>query len=203
MLEARNDFEPVSTMTAPLKPISTPDDLDALMGEIGRAARAAARKLALASTEQKNAALKAQAQALRIAKAEILAANRDDLADARKAGVTGSFLDRLELNENRIIAMADGLDVIRSIADPVGVVLKSPGREPSAQEIAALVSEIRQHQIASVYAEPQFNARILDLAARDAGIQVRRLYSDAFDSEVKSYLDLMRFNVTSVVEGLR
>ncbi|MDT3685352.1 MAG: glutamate-5-semialdehyde dehydrogenase [Pseudorhodoplanes sp.] len=112
-------------MTAPLKPISTPDDLDALMGEIGRAARAAARKLALASTEQKNAALKAQAQALRIAKAEILAANRDDLADARKAGVTGSFLDRLELNENRIIAMADGLDVIRSIADPVGVVLKS------------------------------------------------------------------------------
>jgi glutamate-5-semialdehyde dehydrogenase len=125
MLEASNDFEPVSTMTAPLKPISTPDDLDALMGEIGRAARAAARKLALASTEQKNAALKAQAQALRIAKAEILAANRDDLADARKAGVTGSFLDRLELNENRIIAMADGLDVIRSIADPVGVVLKS------------------------------------------------------------------------------
>jgi zinc/manganese transport system substrate-binding protein/manganese/iron transport system substrate-binding protein len=85
----------------------------------------------------------------------------------------------------------------------VGVVLKSPGREPSAQEIAALVTEIRQHQIPAVYAEPQFNARILDLAARDAGIQVRRLYSDAFDGEVRTYLDLMRFNVTSVVEGLR
>jgi glutamate-5-semialdehyde dehydrogenase len=112
-------------MTAPLKPISTPDDLDALMGEIGRSARAAARKLALASTEQKNAALKAQAHALRVAKDAILAANREDVADAKKAGVSGSFLDRLELTENRILSMADGLDVVRSIADPVGVVLKS------------------------------------------------------------------------------
>jgi manganese/iron transport system substrate-binding protein len=87
--------------------------------------------------------------------------------------------------------------------DLVGVVLKSPGREPSAQEVAALVTEIRQHQIPTVYAEPQFNARILELAARDAGVQVRRLYSDAFDDQVKTYLDLMRFNVTSLVEGLR
>jgi zinc/manganese transport system substrate-binding protein/manganese/iron transport system substrate-binding protein len=85
----------------------------------------------------------------------------------------------------------------------VGVVLKSPGREPSAQEIAALVTEMKQHQIPSVYAEPQFNARILELAARDAGVQVRRLYSDAFDSQVTSYLELMRFNVNSLVEGLR
>ena len=87
--------------------------------------------------------------------------------------------------------------------DLVGVVLKSPGREPSAQEVAMLVTEIQQHQIPAVYAEPQFNARILELAARDAGIQVKRLYSDAFDDQVKSYLDLMRFNVTSLVEGLR
>jgi len=109
-------------MTAPLKPITSPDDLDALMREIGQAARAAARKLALATTEQKNAALKAQAQALRIAKVEILAANREDLADAKKAGVTGSFLDRLELNDSRIHAMADGIDIIRAVPDPVGVV---------------------------------------------------------------------------------
>jgi manganese/iron transport system substrate-binding protein len=85
----------------------------------------------------------------------------------------------------------------------VGVVLKSPGREPSAQEVAMLVTEMRQHQIPAVYAEPQFNARILELAANDAGVQVKRLYSDAFDDQVKTYLDLMRFNVTSVVEGLR
>ena len=85
----------------------------------------------------------------------------------------------------------------------VGVVLRSPGREPSAQEIAALVTEMQTYGIPAVYAEPQFNARILELAARDAGVQVKRLYSDSFDSQVGSYLDLMRFNVTSLVEGLR
>ncbi len=85
----------------------------------------------------------------------------------------------------------------------VGVVLKSPGREPSAMEVAALVTEMRQHQIPTVYAEPQFNARILELAAKDAGVQVKRLYSDAFDDQVKTYLDLLRYNVTSVTEGLR
>lgn len=84
-----------------------------------------------------------------------------------------------------------------------GVVLKSPGREPSAQEIAALVTEMQQHQIPAVFAEPQFNARILELAAKDAGVQVKRLYSDAFDDEVKTYLDMLRYNVTSVTEGLR
>jgi len=105
--------------------MSSPDDLDTLMREIGRSARAAARKLALASTEQKNAALKAQAHALRVAKDAILAANREDVAEAKKAGISGSFLDRLELNDNRILSMADGLDVIRSVPDPVGVVLKS------------------------------------------------------------------------------
>jgi zinc/manganese transport system substrate-binding protein/manganese/iron transport system substrate-binding protein len=84
----------------------------------------------------------------------------------------------------------------------IGVVLKSPGREPSAQEVAALVTEMKAHNIPVVFAEPQFNARILDLAARDAGVQVKRLYSDAFDTQVTTYLDLMRFNITSVVEGL-
>lgn len=84
----------------------------------------------------------------------------------------------------------------------VGVVLKSPGREPSAQEVAALITEIKSHDIPAVYAEPQFNSRILELAARDAGVQVKRLYSDAFDTQVKTYLDLMTFNVKSILEGL-
>jgi manganese/iron transport system substrate-binding protein len=85
----------------------------------------------------------------------------------------------------------------------VAVVLRSPGREPSAQEVADLVSEIKAQQIPTVYREPQFSARILELAARDAGVQVKTLYSDALDSQVKTYTDLMRHNVTSLVEGLR
>jgi manganese/iron transport system substrate-binding protein len=85
----------------------------------------------------------------------------------------------------------------------VGVVVKSPGREPSAQEVAELVTRIQAEQIPTVYTEPQFNARILELAARDAGVQVRTLYSDTLDSQVTSYLDLMRYNVRSLVDGLR
>ena len=65
------------------------------------------------------------------------------------------------------------------------------------------MAEIREQQIPTVYKEPQLNARILELAARDAGVQVRTLYSDALDDQVRSYLDLMRHNVTSLVEGLR
>jgi glutamate-5-semialdehyde dehydrogenase len=121
-------------MTAPLKPMSSQDDLDAMMREIGRAARAAARKLALASAEQKNLALKAQAHALRVARAEIMAANREDVAEAKKAGVSGSFLDRLELNDTRIGAMASGLDIVRSLTDPVGKVTES-WRRPNGMTI--------------------------------------------------------------------
>jgi glutamate-5-semialdehyde dehydrogenase len=111
-------------MTAPLKPVAASPDLESLMQGIGRAARAAAHKLALAPSEQKDAALAAQARALIAASAEILAANREDVADARKAGVSGSFLDRLELNEARIKGMAAGLDVVRALPDPVGKVLE-------------------------------------------------------------------------------
>ena len=85
----------------------------------------------------------------------------------------------------------------------VAVVLKSPGREPSAGEVAELVTQITAQQIPTVYKEPQLNARVLELAARDAGVQVRSLYSDALDDQVRSYVDLMRYNVTSLVEGLR
>ena len=85
----------------------------------------------------------------------------------------------------------------------VGVVLTSPGREPSAGEVAELVTQLREQQIPTVYKEPQFNARILELAARDAGVQVKTLYSDALDDQVQSYVDLMRHNVTTLVEGLR
>lgn len=85
----------------------------------------------------------------------------------------------------------------------VGVVLKSPGREPSAQEVAALVAQIKELEIPAVYTEPQFNAQILTLAARDANVQVKTLYSDALDDTVKSYTDVITFNVTSLTEGLR
>jgi glutamate-5-semialdehyde dehydrogenase len=112
-------------MTAPLKTIEPASDIAILMHGIGERARAAARVLALAPAQQKNRALAATAKSIRIAQAEILAANAKDIADAKAAGATAAFLDRLTLNEVRVAAMADGLDIVRELADPVGTILDS------------------------------------------------------------------------------
>src|SRR5215469_15927236 len=85
-------------MAAPLKTVEG-SNIAALMHEIGQRAKSAARVLALAPTAQKDSALAAMAAAIR----------------ARQA-------DRLALDERRIAAMADGLDVVRALADPVGTV---------------------------------------------------------------------------------
>ncbi len=70
-------------MTAPLKTIEPASDIAILMHGIGERARAAARVLALAPAQQKNRALAAMAKSIRIAQAEILAANAKDIADAK------------------------------------------------------------------------------------------------------------------------
>src|SRR6266851_29108 len=108
-------------MAAPLKTVEG-SNIAALMHEIGQRAKSATRVLALAPTAQKDKALAAMAAAIRARQAEILAANAKDVAEAKAAGATAAFLDRLALDERRIAAMADGLDVVRALADPVGVV---------------------------------------------------------------------------------
>ena len=95
----------------------------ALMQDIGQAARQAALVLATASTEQKNAALRAAAAALRTQAAEIAAANEGDMRQAAARGLTSALLDRLRLDEQRIEAMARGLEDIEQLADPIGKVL--------------------------------------------------------------------------------
>ena len=112
-------------MSAPLKSIEGTGDIAAVMGEIGRSARAAARVLALAPAEQKNRALDAMARAIRAQTRQILAANGEDIAEARANGVTGAFLDRLSLNDARIEAIAAGIETVRALADPVGKVTES------------------------------------------------------------------------------
>jgi glutamate-5-semialdehyde dehydrogenase len=111
------------TMTAPLKTIDSAASVATLMQDIGRRARKAARALALAPAAQKDKALLAMAKAIRAAAPEILAANEGDVAEARAAGVTGSFLDRLTLDRKRVAAMAEGLGVVAELKDPVGQVM--------------------------------------------------------------------------------
>jgi glutamate-5-semialdehyde dehydrogenase len=112
-------------MTAPLKAIDGSAELTTLMTDLGRQARAAARILALAPPEQKNRALEAMERAIRTHADKILAANAEDVADAKAAGTTSAFLDRLTLTPARVHAMAEGIAVVRGIADPVGTVTES------------------------------------------------------------------------------
>jgi glutamate-5-semialdehyde dehydrogenase len=108
-------------VAAPLKTVEG-SDIAALMHDMGQRAKAAARTLALAATAQKDAALAAMAQAMRQSKSDILAANAQDIAEAKAAGATAAFLDRLALDDKRVAATADGLDVVRALPDPVGTV---------------------------------------------------------------------------------
>jgi glutamate-5-semialdehyde dehydrogenase len=115
-------------MSAPLKSIEGTADIAGTMREIGRRARGAGRVLALAPAEQKNRALEAMAAAVRSQASSILAANAEDVAEARAGGVTGAFLDRLSLDPKRVEAIAAGIEAVRALADPVGKVTESWNR---------------------------------------------------------------------------
>ncbi len=109
-------------MTAPLKAVEGSDDLAPLMQDIGQRAKAAARVLALATAEQKTRALTAIAKAIRADAPAIIAANAEDVAEAKGNGMTAAFLDRLTLDAKRVEGMAAAIDIIRDIPDPVGTV---------------------------------------------------------------------------------
>ncbi len=93
-----------------------------LVAEMGAAARAALPALAAASTAQKNAALLAAAAAMRAGAAEILAANERDLVAARTAGLSPAMLDRLALDAKRLEGIAQGLEQVAALPDPVGAI---------------------------------------------------------------------------------
>ncbi len=105
------------------KPERIENETAELMRGIGQAAKAASRRLAIATPEEKNAALIAAAKALRAATPKILAANAQDIEAAKAAGRPAAFVDRLLLNEKRIDGIAAGLEEIAALPDPVGTVL--------------------------------------------------------------------------------
>ena len=94
-----------------------------LMLTLGRAAREAAKILALVPTSQKNEALMAMAAKIRRSAADILSENARDLENAKAKDMKASFVDRLTLNEARLDAMAKGLEEIAALPDPVGQVM--------------------------------------------------------------------------------
>ena len=121
-------------MNAPLKAVAGSVKLEVTMRALGREARGAARVLALAPAAKKNRAVAAMAKAIRASRSTILAENAHDLAEAKSAGATAAFLDRLAFRPANIDAMASGLEVIGTLKDPIGTIMAS-WRRPNGMRI--------------------------------------------------------------------
>jgi len=180
-------------MTAPLKSIEGSGDIAAAMKDIGRRARAAARALALAPAEQKNRALELMAAAVRGQVSSILDANSEDVTEARSAGVTGAFLDRLALDPARVEAIAKGIDAVRAVNDPVGVVAESWTR-PNGMRIERV--RVPLGVIGIIYeSRPNVTADAGVLCLKSGNATILRGGSDSMRSS--------RAIVAAMVEGLR
>ena len=112
-------------------------DLASQVEEMGRRARLAARALALCSTDAKNAALQAMADAIEAAESKIVAANAEDLAAAPDYGLNAAAIDRLRLTPERIFAMAKGVREVALLPDPVGEIIRAWAR-PNGLKITKL-----------------------------------------------------------------
>ena len=97
--------------------------LSDLMMDMGRKARAASHALALSSNAQRNEALIAARHALHQQEADILAANHADILAAQKKGISAAFLDRLTLNPDRLHAIAEAVEAVARLPDPLGRIL--------------------------------------------------------------------------------
>tara|TARA_R110002020_G_scaffold6689_19_gene28435 strand:+ start:3236 stop:4519 length:1284 start_codon:yes stop_codon:yes gene_type:complete len=106
-----------------LEKTRTQADIAELMADIGRRAKAAARPLAIAGADRKNAALEAMAEAISARRREIIEANAIDMEAGRASAMAASFLDRLMLDDSRIDAMVEGIRAVAALPDPVGDVI--------------------------------------------------------------------------------
>ena len=103
-------------------------DCSTLIADMGRAARAAARQLATASSTTKAAALRAAAERLRHDTPTILAANALDMAAGAARGLTSAMLDRLRLDDARLEGVAAAVEAVAALADPVGELIDASTR---------------------------------------------------------------------------
>jgi glutamate-5-semialdehyde dehydrogenase len=164
---------------------TTPDiafgaDLAATMAGIGRRARDAAAALALVPAEAKAAALRAAAEAVRSQADEILAANAEDVAEARHAGIGAALVDRLALDPKRLEAVAKGLEDIAALPDPVGRVLAEWTR-PNGLAISRV--SVPLGVIGIIYeSRPNVTADAGGLAVKSGNAAILRGGSESFHS---------------------
>jgi len=107
--------------------IATPNPA-ALISSMGERARAASKTLAGLSADEKSRGLIEAANALRAASGDIVAANAKDMARGREKGLSSAMLDRLKLDEARVAAVADAVEAVAGLSDPVGAVIDETAR---------------------------------------------------------------------------
>jgi glutamate-5-semialdehyde dehydrogenase len=157
---------------------------------LGQAARQAAHALSLASTGQKDAALHGMAKAIRADARLIEAENAADLVAAKSKDLKSSFIDRLTLNPQRITAMAQGLDDIASLPDPVGRIDESWTR-PNGLTISRVSVPIGV--IGIIYeSRPNVTADAGALAMKAGNAAILRGGSDSFRSSAAIVAALQR-----------
>jgi glutamate-5-semialdehyde dehydrogenase len=169
------------------KPIEQLDgqEVAATMRAIGASSRAAARVLATLGAAEKRRAIGAMAHAIRAATPAILAANGEDVAQARKSDSTRAAIDRLRLDEKRIAAMADGVDTVAALADPVGAVIAGWDR-PNGLRIERV--RVPLGVIGIIYeSRPNVTADAGALALKAGNAVILRGGSDSFRSSAAIY----------------
>jgi glutamate-5-semialdehyde dehydrogenase len=160
--------------------VDATQDLASDMRAMGVAARQAAAQLARAPAERKTAALKAAAAAIRAERAQILAANARDLAEAGRQSLSAAMLDRLKLDEKRVEAIAQGLDEVAALPDPVGRELARWTR-PNGLDIARV--SIPLGVIGIIYeSRPNVTADAGGLCLRAGNAAILRGGSESFHS---------------------
>ncbi|MGD0472529.1 MAG: glutamate-5-semialdehyde dehydrogenase [Candidatus Velthaea sp.] len=157
-----------------------PAELEREVRALAVAAREAAAVLARAQPEQKTAALRAGAQAIRAARSELLAANGDDVALAKRMAVSTALLDRLRLDTKRIEAMATGLETVAELPDPIGTEL-ARWTQPNGLDIARV--RIPLGVIGIIYeSRPNVTADAGSLCLRAGNAVILRGGSESFHS---------------------
>ena len=157
-----------------------PEALAATMDAIGRRARAAAAEIAVATPGAKRLALGAAATVLRGRMAELLAANALDMEACRAASLSAALADRSRLDEARVEAIAQGLEAVAALPDPVGVVDASWTR-PNGLEIRRVRAPIGV--VAIVYeARPNVTADAGAICLKAGSVAILRGGSESFES---------------------
>ena len=168
-------------------------DINAYMQGLGISARAASRVLARSDSAIKNNALLAIAERLNGSRSAVLSANTMDMKNGRAKGLDAALLDRLELNQERIDSMIEGLQQVASLQDPIGEMLDL-GRRPSGIKLSKM--RVPLGVIGIIYeSRPNVTIDAASLCLKSGNATILRGGSEAIFSN--------RAIATCIAEGLK